>query len=77
LEIVSPMKSRRASFAKQARIRMRSTVKLVLFLSGAASASFIAWGYGWQVRLCLGLAGFFTFISLVELLAALYNERAE
>jgi hypothetical protein len=44
-----------------------TSTKLVLFLGGVAGASFIVWGYGWPVRLCLGLAGFFTLVFLVEL----------
>jgi hypothetical protein len=64
-----------AAFARQARIRVRTSARVGLTALGAAGGSFVVWRSGWQFFLSLAIAGFFAFVFLTELLAAIYNER--
>ena len=66
---------RNATYAKQARDKMRSAAKGAALLGGAAGVAFAIWGYGWYVTVLLGLAGFACAICLLEWFTARYNER--
>lgn len=69
------MPNRYSTFAKQSRLRIKSTLRLALYLAALGCADLLLFHNRWHVPVFLVLAAFFVLVAGVEIIAALKNER--